>query len=97
MPPSAAPRKQRIRTTASTATPNLVKGGPKPAAPNQRWVSGITCLPTRQGTVYLSLVIDVFSRCIAGHQVHSSRHTAGCLAALDQAVHRYNEERPIWP
>ena len=93
-----APKRSSTKTTDSHhrfhCHPNLVKGGPKPAAPNQRWVSGITCLPTRQGTVYLSLVIDVFSRCIAGHQVHSSRHTAGCLAALDRAVHRYNEERP---
>ena len=66
--------------------PNLVKDAPKPTAPNQLWVSDITYLPTRQGTVYLSLVTDAFSRRIVGHHVHASLHTTGCLAALDQAV-----------
>ena len=66
--------------------PNLVKDAPKPTALNQLWVSDITYLPTRQGTVYLSLVTDAFSRRIVGHHVHSSLHTTGCLAALDRAV-----------
>jgi transposase InsO family protein len=66
--------------------PNLVKEAPKPTAPNQLWVSDITYLPTRQGTVYLSLVTDAFSRRVVGHHVHSSLHTTGCLAALDRAV-----------
>ena len=43
-------------------------------------------MPTQQGTVYLSLVIDAYSRRIVGHRVHPSRHTIGCLAALDRAV-----------
>ena len=66
--------------------PNLVKDAPKPTALNQLWVSDITYLITRQGTVYLSLVTDAFSRRIIGHHVHSSLHTTGCLAALEQAV-----------
>lgn len=66
--------------------PNLVSDAPPPTAPNQRYVSDITYLPTRQGTVYLSLVTDAFSRRIVGHHVHASLHTTGCLAALAQAV-----------
>lgn len=66
--------------------PNLVKEAPKPTAPNQLYVSDITYLPTRQGTVYLSLVTDAFSRKIVGAHVHSSLQTTGCLAALAQAV-----------
>ena len=66
--------------------PNLVKDAPKPMTSKQLWVSDITCLPTRQGTVYLSLVTDAFSRRIVGHHVHASLHTTGCLAALERAV-----------
>jgi len=66
--------------------PNLVKDTPKLVAANQLWVSDITYLPTRQGTVYLSLVTDAFSRRIVGHHVHASLHTTGCLAALERAV-----------
>ena len=85
-----APKRSYTKTTDSHhrfhCHPNLVKDGPRPAAPNQLWVSDITYLPTRQGTVYLSLVTDAFSRRIVGHHVHASLHTAGCLAALDRAV-----------
>ena len=85
------PRKRSFTKTTDShhrfhCHPNLVKDGPKPTAPNQLYVSDITYLPTRQGTVYLSLVTDAFSRKIVGAHVHSSLHTAGCLAALAQAV-----------
>lgn len=66
--------------------PNLIKDTPKPTAPHQLWVSDITYLPTRQGTVYLSLITDAFSRRIVGHHVHASLHTTGCLSALERAV-----------
>ena len=85
-----APKRSYTKTTDSHhrfyCHPNLVKDAPKPTAPNQLWVSDITYLPTRQGTVYLSLVTDAFSRRIVGHHVHASLHTTGCLAALDRAV-----------
>ncbi|RZK88789.1 MAG: IS3 family transposase, partial [Hymenobacter sp.] len=85
------PRKRSFTKTTNShhrfhCHPNLVKDAPKPTAPNQLYVSDITYLPTRQGTVYLSLVTDAFSRKIVGAHVHSSLHTAGCLAALAQAV-----------
>ena len=85
-----APKRSYTKTTDSHhrfhCHPNLVKEAPRPAAPNQLWVSDSTYLPTRQGTVYLSLVTDAFSRRIVGHHVHASLHTTGCLAALDRAV-----------
>jgi putative transposase len=85
------PRKRSFTKTTDShhrfrCHPNLVKDAPKPTAPNQLYVSDITYLPTRQGTVYLSLVTDAFSRKIVGAHVHRSLHTAGCLAALAQAV-----------
>ena len=85
------PRKRSYTKTTNShhrfhCHPNLVKDAPKPTAANQLWVSDLTYLPTRQGTVYLSLVTDAFSRRIVGHHVHASRHTAGCGAALDRAV-----------
>ena len=93
MPNSRSTGPHRSSETSTTDShhrfhchPNLVKDAPKPTAPNQLWVSDITYLPTRQGTVYLSLVTDAFSRRIVGHHVHASLHTTGCLAALDRAV-----------
>lgn len=85
------PRKRSFTKTTDShhrfhKHPNLVKDAPKPTAPHQLYVSDITYLPTRQGTVYLSLVTDAFSRKIVGAHVHSSLHTTGCLVALQQAV-----------
>ena len=69
-----APKRSYTKTTDSHhrfhCHPNLVKDAPKPTAPNQLCISDITYLPTRQGTVYLSLVTDAFSRRIVGHHVH---------------------------
>lgn len=85
-----APKRSYTKTTDSHhrfhCHPNLVKDAPKSTAPDQLWVSDLTYLPTRQGTVYLRLVTDAFSRRIVGHHVHASLHTTGCLAALDRAV-----------
>ena len=85
-----APKRSYTKTTDSHhrfhCHPNLVKDAPKPTVSNQLWVSDITYLPTRQGTVCLSLATDAFSRRIVGHHVHASLHTTGCLAALDWAV-----------
>ena len=85
------PKKRRYTKTTDShhrfhCHPNPVKDAPKPTAPNQRWVRDITYLPTRQGTVYLSLVTAACSRRIVGHHVHASLHTTGCLTALAGAV-----------
>ena len=42
-------------------------------------------MPTRQVTVYLSLVTAAFFRRIVNHHVHASLHTAGYLDTLDRA------------
>ena len=76
--------------------PNLVKDAPRPTSPNQLYVSDITSLPTRQGTVYLSLITDAYSRKIVGAHVHSSLQTAGCLAALAQAVRQAGPAARAW-
>ena len=85
------PRKRSFTKTTDShhrfrKHPNLVKDAPKPDGPNRLYVSDITYLPTRQGTVYLSLLTDAYSRRIVGHHVHASLHTAGCLQALARAV-----------
>jgi putative transposase len=85
-----APKRRYTKTTDShhrfRQHPNLVKDRPPPTTPNQLWGSDSTYLPTGQGTLYLSLVTDAYSRRLVGCHIHASLHTAGCLAALAQAV-----------
>lgn len=87
------PRKRRFTKTAEAQPrfrkhPNLVKKAPQPTSPDPLLVRGITCLPTRQGTVYLNLVTDAYSRKIVGAHVRTSLYTMGYLVALQQAVRR---------
>jgi len=35
-------------------------------APNRKWVADITYVPTREGWLYLAVIMDLFSRKIAG-------------------------------
>ena len=54
--------------------------------PNEAWVGDITYLPTREGWVYLAVLLDLFSRKVVGWALRPHMRTELCLEALDQAV-----------
>ena len=56
------------------------------AAPNRKWVTDITYLPTAEGWVYLAVVLDLFSRKVVGWALSNSLATELVSAALRQAV-----------
>lgn len=69
--------------------PNLLKAGEHQitaSASEQVWVGDITYIPTKNQTVYLSLITDAYSRKIVGHHVHDSLHTVQVAKALELAV-----------
>jgi putative transposase len=62
------------------------------AAPNRKWVTDITYLPTDEGWVYLAVVLDLFSRKVVGWALSNSLATELVSAALRQAV---ETRRPV--
>ena len=56
-------------------------------SPNQLWVADLTYVSSWRGFVYVSFVIDVFSRFIVGWRVSTSLHADLALDALEQALH----------
>jgi putative transposase len=54
--------------------------------PNEKWVSDITFIPTRQGYLYLATVVDLFSRAIVGWAMSARINGQLVLDALDMAV-----------
>jgi putative transposase len=56
--------------------------------PDQAWVADITYIPTRQGWLYLAVVLDLFSRKVVGWAMGAdlSRHLA--IRALQMALSR---------
>lgn len=83
------PKKSYTKTTNSKhwmkKHPNLVKDI-KPTKPEQVFVSDITYLESKQGTHYLSLVTDAYSRRIMGYEVSDEMKATDVVKALDMAI-----------
>ena len=54
-------------------------------APNQAWSIDITYIPIRHGFLYLTAVIDWYSRCIVGWEVDDTLDTRMVIKALKKA------------
>jgi putative transposase len=58
------------------------------AAPNQQWVAAFTCLRTREGWLYLAVVLDLFSRRVVGWSMQATMTAQLVTDALLMAVWR---------
>ncbi len=54
--------------------------------PNEKWVSDITYIRTREGWLYLAVIIDLFSRKIVGWSMKSDMKTTLLLEALSMVI-----------
>lgn len=78
--------------------PNLLKAGDDQViatGSEQVWVADITYIPTREQTVYLSLVTDAYSRKIVGYYVHNSLLTDQVAKALSLAIKGRQTEQQL--
>lgn len=78
--------------------PNLLKSGENQVVasqPEQVWVADITYLPVRNGTAYVSLVTDAWSRKIVGYHVHESLHTHHVVRAFKMALNNRRTSSPL--
>jgi putative transposase len=66
--------------------PNILDQTFTAAAPNQKWVTDITYLPTQLGWVYLAVVLDLFSRKVVGWSVSESLATPLVSTTLRNAI-----------
>ena len=53
--------------------------------PNQAWSVDITYIPIKHGFLYLTAIIDWYSRCIVGWEVDDTLDTRMVVAALNKA------------
>jgi putative transposase len=58
---------------------------------NQVWAMDITYIPMARGFVYLTVVMDWYSRRVLSHRVSITMDTRFCLEALDEAVEKYGK------
>lgn len=66
--------------------PNILAQDFTAEAPNRKWVTDITYLPTEQGWVYLAVVLDLFSRKAVGWAIGASLETNLVSTALRRAI-----------
>ena len=77
-----------IRNRDARPAPDLVQRAFVADAPNKLWVADITYIPTWTGFLYLSVVLDVFSRRIVGWAMANHLRAELILDALDMALER---------
>jgi putative transposase len=81
--------KTRRTTTPDEAAPrpaDLVERDFSASRPNQLWVADLTYVATWSGFVYVSFIIDAYSRFIVGWQTSRSLRTDLALDALEMAI-----------
>ena len=85
-------RGRQPRTTDSRHTlpvaDNVVNRAFDVATPNTVWAGDITYLATREGWVYLAVLIDLWSRRVVGYAMSEEPTRRVVLAALHQALDR---------
>ena len=83
--------RKRVRRTTDSNHPfpiaeNLLARHFQTRAPNQIWVTDLTYIWTREGWLYLSAILDLYSRAVVGWAMSDRIDTALCLTALEMAV-----------
>ncbi len=83
-------RRFRVVTTdskhAHPVAPNVLGRDFEATAPNQKWLADITYVPTKEGWLYLALVLDLYARKLVGWAMSETMPQELTLSALDVAL-----------
>lgn len=86
-------QKRKFKATTDSRHPlavaeNLLQRSFTATRPNEKWVGDVTFIPTRQGWLYLAVVIDLYSRCVVGWGMSDRNDRELVANALKMAVKR---------
>lgn len=59
--------------------------------PNQVWSTDITYIRLGRGFMYLTVVMDWYSRCVLSWRISNSMETNFCVECLEEAIERYGK------
>ena len=57
--------------------------------PNQVWATDITYIPMAKGFIYLTVIMDWYSRKILSYKLSNSMDVSFCVDALEQAIYHF--------
>jgi putative transposase len=85
-------RKFRPSTTQSRhghePAPNIIARDFSATGPDQKWLSDITYIRTAEGFLYLTCVLDAWSRSIVGWSMSDTLHSTAAIDAIGMALAR---------
>jgi transposase InsO family protein len=89
----AAKTKRKFRQTTDSNHPhpvadNVLDRAFDPTEPNASWVADVTDIPTREGWLYLAVVVDLFSRMVVGWSMAATMTSRLVVDALEMALAR---------
>jgi putative transposase len=79
-------RRAPARPSAPDVAPDVAPRTFSASAPDQVWVADLTYVPTRQGFLFLAVVLDAYSRRVVGWSMAAHLRTELVVAALDMAL-----------
>lgn len=96
----AARRRKRFRTTtdsqhALAIAPNLLERDFTKSTPNATWVGDVTFIWTREGWLYLAVLVDLYARNVVGWATSDTNDAKLALDALNMAVKRRKPARGL--
>jgi putative transposase len=85
-----AKMKRKFRVTTDSkhklpVAPNLLNRNFSPVKPNQVWASDLTYVWTKEGWLFLAVIVDLFSRQVVGWSLEKTMTTELISSALRQA------------
>lgn len=95
-----ARRKKRYRITTDSkhnkpVANNLLMRNFKTEGPNKIWLGDITYIWTKEGFIYLAMVMDLFSRMPVGYTMQNHMRTPLVLEAFQKAIESRGESRDL--
>lgn len=89
---SVARRRRAYRSEGLSSLhryPNLLKRNFTAQHPNEKWATDVTYVPTGQGTLYLSVIKDLFDGFIVAYQTSPSNSIDLVMKTLSQALSQH--------
>jgi transposase InsO family protein len=84
-----------VQNSKAFASANILNQNFTASSENKIWTGDITYLWTKQGWLYLAVVMDIYSRKIVGWSIDSSLSTELVIRALTMAIVHRNPERGL--
>ncbi len=81
-------RRYQRYSKASHLYPNLLERDFKSPQPNRKWVTDISYIPTAAGTLYLSVIEDLYDRSIISYKIGVRPTVSLVLETLDAALEK---------